>query len=208
VLVQRSIGPHLVEVECSPANAELAEPVLDKLEELHRTGPPLHAGTKIQFGWSVLMLQPHGPALSVCEPAFFGNISTWKPSVDVTLDVLREQVGLLRTVSEAGVDARFDHVVLMTRGALDEPDLFLKREAPRTPDDTGWFVGRLDDLETARQPDALDSVRVFEILRRRRDLMAPLALPPEYLAIVRGRRLEALLDRNLRLRLGSYPVQE
>lgn len=201
----RQIGPHKVLLECSTANSELGASVLDKLSELHQAGPALHDGSRIQFGWSLLTLQTEDGALRVCEPDFYGAISNTQPSVNVTLEVLKAQIPVLRAVGEDGVDVRYDQVVTATQSCVQTPDLFLKRDAPQSGGDTGWFIGKLEDLEAAQPPQEVESLCVFQLLRQRFALLQLLTLPPGYLAIMRGDRLAALLDKDLKLRWGYFP---
>jgi hypothetical protein len=122
----------------------------------------------------------------------------------MTLDVLSQQVPLLRTVGEDGVDARYDQQLTVNPKAVTAPDIFLKRDVPEFGEDTGWFLGNLTDLEDARPAEQLQSVRVYELLRWRPALMAPLVLPSGYLVIIRGFAIAAVFDRNMKLRFGEY----
>ena len=201
---RRQIENVVVLLECNGRNSDLGESVLEKLRELDAAGPHLHAGSQIQFGWSILTLRPEGEGLRVCEPDYLGDILQLKPTVDVTLDILRQQVPLLRAVGEDGVDARYDQELAANPEAFATDDVFLKRDAPEFSEDTGWFLGKLTDLETARPADDLESVHVYELLRRRPALMAILALPQGYLAIIRGETIAAVFDPNMKLRLGEY----
>jgi hypothetical protein len=204
ILTER-IGTHTILIECADSNAEQARALLMKLRQLHSAGPPLRAGSKIQFGWSVLSLQQKTEnTLRVVEPDFDGDISATRPVVDVTLEVLKAQVGLLHSVREEGVDARYDQMIIATRNWLETPDLFLKRDLPQFPEDTGWFIGYLDDLEAARPPHETQALYVYELLILRPALMQLLALPPGYLAIVNGETIRAVLDKDLKVRLGHY----
>jgi hypothetical protein len=202
---KRQVGSQQLILECSDRYSDLGASVLDKIVELHGAGPPLHNGSTIQFGWSLLTLRADECGLRVCEPDFYGDISRTQPFVEATLEILRAQVPVLRAVGEDGVDVRFDQVVTLTRGCIGIPDLFLKRDLPEFPEDTGWFIGRLDDLEAARAPRDIENLRVYELLRQRAVLMQLLTLPPGYLAIVRKEKIVALLDKYLKLRWGNYP---
>jgi hypothetical protein len=205
MLLSRQIGSHDVVLECADAYSELAGSVLDTLAELDRAGPQLRPGSTVQFGWSLLTLKAEDDKLRVCEPDFSGDVSRPRPNIDTTLSVLKEQVSVLRAVGEEGVDVRFTQFVAVGVGAMTTPDLFLKRDAPVADDDSGWFVGRLEDLEAARSAEEVDALRIWEVLKLRPVLVQVMALPPGYVAIVRGSHVEALLDKDLRLRWGRYP---
>ncbi len=205
MILSEQIGAYTILIECVESNTEQARALLMKLRQLHSAGPPLRAGTTIQFGWSVLTLQQEEEnTLRIVELDFYGDISGTQPTVDITLEVLKAQVALLRSGREEGVDSRYDQIVIATRDWLDIPDLFLKRDLPQSPEDTGWFIGYLDDLEAARPPHETQALYVYELLRLRPALMQLLAFPPGYLAIVNGETIKAVLDKDMKVRLGDY----
>ncbi len=204
MFLSKQTGLREIVLECSDDFSELAESVLDALIEMDRNGPRLKNGSKIQFGWSVLTLQEENGRLRVCEPDFSGNISQNRLNIDTTLAVLKEQVSALRAAGEEGSDVSFTDLVAVAEGALSTESVFLKRDPPLSKADSGWFVGKLEDLEAAREA-TVQPVHVYEVLRSRPILVHVMTLPPGYLVIVRGEKVQAMLDQHLRVRWGKYP---
>jgi hypothetical protein len=204
MLLSRHIAAGDVVLECSDAIAELASSLLDTLIELDRKGPPLVDGSKVQFGWSMLTLQAQDSRLQVCEPDFLGDISGVRPNADITLAVLKEQVSALHAAGEEGVDVSYRNWVAVAQGCLQTADLFLKRDPPLSGEDSGWFVGRLEDLEAGKSAE-VQAMHVYEVFRLRPRLVNVMALPPGYLVIFRGDSVRALLDKDLHVRWGAYP---
>jgi hypothetical protein len=152
---------------------------------LDRRGPALHDGSRIQFGWSVLTISSEESGLRVCEPDFDGDPFTGlSPALDTTLQVTQEQTAVLQENSATGADARFDQVLVVVKGALETDAIFLTREEAVDADDSGWRIGKLDDLENPAPDQEVESLHVFELLKRRREIMPLLALPRRYGAIV------------------------
>jgi hypothetical protein len=205
MLISRQIGSGVVVLECSDAFSELAGSVFDMFEQLDRTGPPLKDGSRIQLGFSELTLRAEDNKLRVCEPDFSGDISQIRANIDITLSVLKEQVSALHAAGEEGTDVLFTDWVAVSRGAIEAPNVFLKRDLPLSKVDSGWFIGRLEDLEAAKPAEEVDAKHVYEVLRMRPRLVDVMTLPVGYLVIIRGQRVQAMLDRDLRIRWGKYP---
>jgi hypothetical protein len=204
MLLKRQIEAGELVVECENAIAELAASVLDQCVEMDRKGPRLQGGSKVQFGWSTLTLRAEYGSLRVCEPDFHGDISKLQPNIDTTLAVLKEQVSILHTIGGEGQDITFRDWVAVAKGALQCRDVFLKRDTPLSAADSGWFIGRLEDLEAATSAE-VEPMHVYEILRSRSALVNLMTLRPGYLVICHGGGVKAILDENLRVRWGAYP---
>jgi hypothetical protein len=191
--LSQHIGKHDVLLDCDRRFEEAGYSVLRKLAELDRQGPALDDGSRVQFGWSVLTLCSEGAGLRAYEPDYFGDaLRALSPTVDTTLEVMTEQVGMLHRESVQGLDARFDHYVLAWQGALDAAEIFLRRRKPERPDDTGWFVGDLARLEEG-PGQGLEALYVFEVLKRRRDVMKVLALPPGFAIVMCGSEISSIM---------------
>src|ERR1035438_2207678 len=165
MIVKRSVNSTDLIVECDQSLKPAAEDVVKKLESLHREGLALHDGVRIRFGWSVLTLRAEDHSLRVCEPAFdrdpFHDVN---PTIDVTLRVLVSQVRVLKRVGESGTDGSFEEFLLVRNGALEAPSIFLRRQNRASDQDSGWFAGDLDHIESAGGD--LTPIRVYELLDR------------------------------------------
>lgn len=183
-------------LECDARLHGSAQALLDQLRILSDKGPPLHADSKIQYGWSILTLRAEGRLLRVCEPAFDGDpFEELGPTVDSTLEIFEEQTQVLRRSGLSGVDVRFSDDVFVRNRALEAPNLFLKRQLP-TQKDSGWYIGNLDRVDVDGSENAFEILRVFELLRRRRAVLPMLMLPPDYLVVMRDDRVSEILDQD------------
>jgi hypothetical protein len=191
--LERRIGGHKIVVSIDPRHRERAVGLLATLAELHAAGPPLAAGSTIDFGWCRLVLKPAGQLLEVHEPDFAaGTAGATRASLDNTFDVLVAQIALAAQVGAEPVAAPAEDTLVVRKGALALRRLFAKREAP-SPGDTGWFVGDPDD---GLAPDVVDMERITvgSLVRDRPSLLPVLALPPGYIAVLAGDDVEAILD--------------
>ena len=181
--------------DCADMVQSQCRGMLAAVASLAGQGSGIADGVKVQFGWSVLTIRQEGSNFRVCEPDFDGDPFTQvRPDVTCTLAVLAMQVGVVRRVGVDPVEVRFDEKVVLRRGVLAEPHVFLNRGQP-TEGDSGWFVGPVEGPEY--DPDDLsqfEAIRVYELWRERRPLLSVLGLPPGHIAVFRGDTIESVMS--------------
>ena len=188
------MGAMSVLLDCDERLRDRGRAVLNKLAELNRQGPALHDGSRVRFGWTVLTLRSENENLRVFEPDYLGDaFHDLNRNLDLTLEVIADQVAVLRRENCEGLDARFDQFVLGGPGAVEAADIFLTRRDPVSEDDSGWFLGDMAKLESASKEEEIQAVRVFELLRRRRSVLKVLALPPGYAVVMQGNAIENIM---------------
>lgn len=203
MILERGSENCRLRAECSPANAAGAEHVLDEFVRMAAAGKPLRAGTQLRFGWSLLRLVEDGDALRASEPDFaVWPEQRWVRTIDITVAVLRAQTGLLHALDADGEDVLFDQRIVAARGALAQPDIFLKRVAPASPRDSGWLLGSAADPEALGR-DELESVFVAHLVDVRAALLQVLVLPAGFIATFSGEVLEQVFDAAGRPRLAG-----
>lgn len=201
MIVERIIGNRRVYAECADAHSRMAANVLDVFERLHAAAPPLADGTRVRFGWSLLRLEGDGGGgLRVTEPDFVRwPERRWSTNIDTTLSVQAGQVGLLRRLDVDGVDAYFDQAIILARGALARPDIFMRRTPSASPEDSGWMLATLDDPEALARDENVEGVLIAGLVSRRPTLLRALALPPGFVALFSGEELVKVFDASGRV---------
>jgi hypothetical protein len=183
----------LLVAECSPDLQEQAATLLKLAAETDARGEGLGPGMVIEFGWAPLKLFAEVDDLVFSEPDYTGEVNETVPSVDHTLRVLAGQTRLLNSLGVEGVAARYDQGIVLKRGALQLPRVYLLRRIPVSIDDSGWYIAPADDLAPPDQGD-LDAVHVYELLGVRPALLSVMALPVDYLVIFDGDKIESAFD--------------
>jgi hypothetical protein len=188
VAFTREVGGRTLVARCEPALAPEAASLLEEVASRAPTGRGLAEGATFEVGWCVLRLLAVEGGLVLCEPDFEhgGHVS----HVQHTLAVLRAQGLVLRRLRVAGQAPRHDAKVAVVRGSLAEPRLHLERRPPG-PGDAGWSIGPADEPEEAAD---LETLSVGDLVERRFGALQLLALPPGYMAVLDGDRVEAVFD--------------
>jgi hypothetical protein len=179
-----------------------ADPTLDgEVERLFEVFAALRAeafvigdATELPIGWTRLRFAVEGATIRVLEPDYDGDPEhAWRPDISVSLATLARQRAVLELVDVAGEAIDFDRHVLVVRGALAQPDVFLLRVASPGGRMTGW---RLSPTAGMQPEDEVDSLPVHEILRARPELVDAMLLPAGYMAFFTGARLVTLVDEH------------
>lgn len=186
MLYRRRIATRILLGECDAALEPAMEEVFNSFSELAATGHSLGPETTMQFGWSPLMLQPEpghsAHSLRIYEPEFARDPqNAWRPELTTTLSVLRDQVNWLRLLGVEGRDIRFDGPLVATPDALPARRLFALREQPATERDTGWCLAPVPAPGQRIDTRSLLSMRVYELLATRPEVLAVLGLPVGFL---------------------------
>ncbi len=190
---RRVIGEFEVVAACASDLEPQATGLLDKIAELHDRGPAIRDGTTIRFGWSLLTLAGAGHELEVCEPDFLADpLRERLPQVEFTLRVVSQQAALLTSLRVEGLDAGYRDRVVTAKGSLDASRIYLERSEPERPEDSGWYIGPVEEPERAAED--LEALYVYEIFQKRQPLMAALALPHGCLVVFQDSLIEAVFD--------------
>lgn len=182
-----------VVVQCADSLHQQASFLLDLIKGIEKEKGPgfLKDGTRLQIGWSILTLRTRGSELLVCEPDFDGNPSqSTRDDVSSTLLVQAQQSDFLRGLGLGGTPVSFQDKVVLAKGCLDDPKIYLERKPP-SQGDSGWFIGRVDKFGNNKD---LEALYVFQLLKRRPALMQVLLLPPGFLIVIEGDRIESILN--------------
>jgi len=148
---------------------------------------------RLQFWWTVFTIQRRGGELLIQEPDYLSDPANRRTSdLTFTLTLTARQRDLLAEVGAQPNPAMFNHQVVVTKGWLAKPRLYLERSAPQAKDDSGWFIGPGEDGEE-EEPE-YQSKRVFEVVKERPELIPILALPEGYSALVGEERIHWIVD--------------
>jgi hypothetical protein len=87
----------------------------------------------------------------------------------------------------------FHHSVLIQRGCLSEPRIFMERKSAAEGDASGWCIGVVGREDAfASDPNDVEWIRSTELLRVRSPLVIPLFLPSGYVVFWDGDEITSL----------------
>jgi hypothetical protein len=189
------IGSKKVAINCHKALRAQAKWVLTYLKETFAEKPEkLKDGYKLQMGWTVFCLKGSDADLVLCEPAYQGNPFTdWHTDLTTSLTVQAQQNDVLALTQADGVATLFQDKIVLAKGCLAEPRVYLYRSKAASPGDSGWYIAPV--AKGSKEP-VLEAIFAYELLKHRRALLQVLPLPPGYMVIFNGDVIEAWRGEN------------
>jgi hypothetical protein len=183
------IGSKLVAVNCQGALRPQCKWLLGYLRETFSPKvEQLRDGFKLQVGWSTLCLREQDGELLVCEPDYRGDPFTrWHDDITSTLTVQAQQNDILKQTGAEGVAALFQHKIVLANGCLAEQRIYLHRTKGSPPGDSGWYVG---PVTKSKDQPVYEAMYVYQLLQQRPALLQVLALPPGFMVIFDGDKIE------------------
>jgi hypothetical protein len=186
-------GQRLV-ANCDPELDHAAQSLLAGLARMNAAGPKLKPGSLVDFGWAMLRIETHGDHWVVCEPDYDSDPLDWKPQVDETVWVSKEQAELHASLPNVPIErTRGDQQIHFVADALSADAVYLHRLAPDGAQDSGWFVGTEADF-VARVPAGAKTALAGELISVEPDWASVLILPVGFSARFEQGRLAAILD--------------
>jgi hypothetical protein len=203
ITLKSTAASKAIEVCCDEKLREQGQWLADTVAGFEQRGGRLGDGVAVEVGWTtfVLRIQPDG-ALRVNEPEYGADpFKTVRPDVTVSLTILAAQIDMLRSLGLTPVPCRFDQKLIVRKGVLEAARIFANRREPKG-EDSGWYIGPAHDGRPGEppKPEDLEALRLFELVRRRPEILYALALPVGYTVVWNGNNIEALADpqgRNL-----------
>ena len=108
---------------------------------------------------------------------------------DLTLAlwIQSEQTRLAKELKIEASDIRFDEKIVLAKGVFESDHYFLQNTDRKG--DSGWFVGYQN-----QDTDDFVGIYAFEILKKNPKLIKTLILPADYLVVVNGGDIQAILN--------------
>jgi hypothetical protein len=195
MILKRPIAGDVVVIRCADHLSSQADFVLGVIARDVEVGKlHLRDGIRIELGWSVLTLRREADGgMTLHEPDFDEDPFTrLRSDVSATLTVIAAQNDVLRATGARGVRVRFDQKIVLASGVLQLAHVYLQRSADVAKDDSGWFIGPVDE-PLAEQ---LEAVYVYQLLSTRPEFLRVLTLPSGYLAIFSDGTIESIVDED------------
>lgn len=169
-------------------------------------------GETMQIGWMVNLIKKENGDLTLCEPDFKKMPVHWVASVSATLSHLFLQ----KYVAESlGLEKKLD-IPTLTNTAIrcnkfgkQGAKFFASRTEPseNNPDDSGWFLGCVDEKHDHNNPKTLSLISLYEAATINPSIVPYLSLPENVSVMETGdpREFEIGIDDELlSVKEGSY----
>ncbi|WP_439443250.1 immunity protein Imm33 domain-containing protein [Listeria aquatica] len=150
-------------------------------------------GFSFQVAWATYFLEEMTQNCFLIKTNDYTSNPFVQKTDDLTLAlwVQLEQGHLLRKLNiEEGEATLFNDKIILDKGVLEQGDIYIQRTSDVESGDSGWFIGY---LEGERKED-LYAIYAYELLKKRPEFIQFLALPYDYMVILKNNNIEAVLN--------------
>lgn len=109
--------------------------------------------------------------------------------LSLALWIQSEQSTLAKELKLEASDIRFDEKIVLAKGVFESEHYYLQRQDTDRKGDSGWFIGYQN-----QDTDDFVAMYAFEILKKNPKLIRALILPVDYLVVVNGGAIQAILN--------------
>ncbi|MDZ5610869.1 hypothetical protein U2I54_28985, partial [Bacillus pseudomycoides] len=111
----------------------------------------------------------------------------------ISLWILLTQVSFVKSLAIEGELLRFCDKIVAAKNVLELDDIYLERTKDCENDDSGWYIGPVNDEHDTEEYEAFYA---YELLKLKPSLIQVLTLPSGYLVIFEKDEMKAVVDEN------------
>lgn len=113
------------------------------------------------------------------------------------LDIMRNQLLITKKTGLISDEIiSFQDTMLVKKSALNSKELYLEKQQLKQENDSGWYMGSLNDTEKSDNPDDYTVIKLYELLNICPQALAILNLPVGTLAIIKNNEIVGISDSN------------
>ena len=188
----RQIGGARIVIGCDPLLTDEVELLFAHLRELSRRGIELVDGVEVPYGWTTFSLQLVRGRLEVWEPDYERETeSRGRPEISASLKIDAAQRSFLSKIAVESSEVQYDQHMLVSSDAWSSDQVMLFRVASPGGRMSGW---RMVNPHAESDAGTIESVPIYEVYRRRPELLSSLTLPPGYLVFYRSGAPHMVMD--------------
>jgi hypothetical protein len=192
ISIERNIGGKLFRVNSEEYLREQAEALLEIIGNIEPS--KLKDKFKVQVGWSIFTIVEGSEGFNIVAPDYSRNpFSESTDDLTISLWIQLEQGTLLNKLKLDGEMISFQDKIVCTKGVLSLDNIYLERSKEHEKDDSGWYIGPVDESIATNE---LEAYYAYQLLKIRPSIIKTLALPNGYMAVLDKDELKAVLDEN------------
>jgi len=90
----------------------------------------------------------------------------------------------------------FQDTLLVKKTSLTSPNVYFEKQQPKEGNDSGWYMGNLDDTEKSNNPEDYEMMILYKLLTVCPKALSILNLPVGSLAIIKNNEIVGISDSN------------
>ena len=115
----------------------------------------------------------------------------------LSLDIMKNQLLITKKtglISEEAIS--FQDTILVKKTALTSNNLYFEKQVKKQDNDSGWYMGNLDDKDKSNNPEDYTTIKLYELLKICPMEISILNLPVGAMAIIKNNEIVGICDSN------------
>lgn len=149
----------------------------------------------IQVGWNYYKIL-EGDCLQIVSLDYSKNpFEDTTEDLSLALTIFKMQSDLLHQTLLTPQETSFKDTMLIRKSALNAPHIFLQRLKPTHENDSGWYMGSIDDV-ASNHPEDYMKIHTYQLLSLCKEALGLMPLPVGTMGIFENGKLIELVDQD------------
>lgn len=115
----------------------------------------------------------------------------------LSLDIMKNQLLITKKTGLISDEAiSFQDTILVKKTALTSNNLYFEKQVKKQDNDSGWYMGNLDDKDKSDNPEDYTTIKLYELLKICPMGISILNLPVGAMAIIKNNEIIGICDSN------------
>lgn len=115
----------------------------------------------------------------------------------LSLDIMKNQLLITKKTGLTSDEAiSFQDTIFVKKTALKSNNLYFEKQVKKQDNDSGWYMGNLDDKDKSNNPEDYTTIKMYELLKICPMGIAILNLPVGAMAIIKNNEIIGICDSN------------
>lgn len=115
----------------------------------------------------------------------------------LSLDIMKNQLLITKKTGLISDEAiSFQDTILVKKTALTSSNLYFEKQVKKQDNDSGWYMGNLDDKDKSNNPEDYTTIKLYELLKICPMGISILNLPVGAMAIIKNNEIVGICDSN------------
>ena len=115
----------------------------------------------------------------------------------LSLDIMKNQLLITKKTGLISDEAiSFQDTILVKKTALSSNNLYFEKQVKKQDNDSGWYMGNLDDKDKSNNPEDYTTIKLYELLKICPMGISILNLPVGAMAIIKNNEIIGICDSN------------
>jgi hypothetical protein len=152
----------------------------------------------IQIGFNFYKIKEINNEFQIFAVNYKGNpFKDFTEDLTLSLDIMKNQLLITKKTGLISDEAiSFQDTIFVKKTALKSNNLYFEKQVKKQDNDSGWYMGNLDDKDKSNNPEDYTTIKMYELLKICPMGIAILNLPVGAMAIIKNNEIIGICDSN------------